>query len=195
MRRVKIDIEGIAGSPYSQSAKHDTPFLDRESHDDYDRRTWREKMTVNKDGQVCIPAMAFKQCVDTAAFKLGIKVPGRRSATYKSFFASGFFCDGDVPIANGQAIKKGEVDSVQISANSDGVRGSGKRVPRRFPTIPKWHGSVAFTIVDDLITREVFETHVKAAGIVVGIGRFRPEKGGTNGRFRPTKFQWEDFSL
>lgn len=195
MRRVKIDIESIPGSPYSQSAKHDTPFLDRESHDDYDRRTWREKTTVNANNQVCIPAMALKQCIDTSAFKLGMKVPGRRSATYKSFFSSGFFCDGDVPISNGKAINKDQVESVQISANSDGVRGSGKRVTRRFPSIPKWHGTAEFTIVDDLITREVFETHVKAAGIVVGIGRFRPEKGGTNGRFRAVKFQWEDFTL
>ena len=140
MRHVKAYLENIPGSPYSQSAKHDTPFLDRESHDDYDKRTWREKCTTNKEGQVCVPAMAFKQCLDTAAFKLGEKVPGRRNSTYKNFFASGFFCDADMPLNNGKAVLQKEVESVQISANSDGVRGSGKRVPRRFPSIPKWNG-------------------------------------------------------
>lgn len=195
MRRVKIHLENIPGSPYSQSAKHDTPFLDREAHDAWDERTWREKCTVNSEGIVCVPAMAFKQCIDTAAFKLGVKVPGRRTSTYKNFFASGFFCDADVPLANGKPIKKSEVASVKISANADGVRGSGKRVPRRFPVIPKWHGVAAFTILDDVITPEVFEQHVKAAGIVVGIGRFRPEKGGTNGRFRVTKCEWENIEL
>ena len=195
MRHVKAYLENIPGSPYSQSAKHDTPFLDRESHDDYDKRTWREKCTTNREGQVCVPAMAFKQCLDTAAFKLGEKVPGRRNSTYKNFYASGFFCDADMPLNNGKAVLQKEVESVQISANSDGVRGSGKRVPRRFPSIPKWNGVVEFTILDDLITREVFERHVKAAGIVVGIGRFRPEKGGTNGRFRAVKFEWQDVTL
>ncbi len=195
MRHVKVHLEGIPGSPYSQSAKHEEPMLDRESHDDYDKRTWQEKATTNKEGVVCIPAMAFKQCIDTAAYKLGEKVAGRGRSTYKNFFASGFFCDHDVPIANGKAITKKDADCVQISANSDGVRGSGKRVPRRFPSFPQWHGIAEFTILDDVITPEVFERHVKAAGIVVGIGRFRAEKGGTNGRFKATKFEWETMKL
>jgi hypothetical protein len=82
-----------------------------------------------------------------------------------------------------------------ISANSNGVRGSGKRVPRRFPEFGKWHGTAEFTILDDIITRDVFETHVRAAGTVVGIGRFRPENGGTNGRFRPIEFEWQDIEF
>jgi hypothetical protein len=195
MRQVKIAIENVPGSPYSQSAKHDEPMLDRESHDDYDARTWRNKCTVNKEGHVCIPAMAFKQCIDTAAYKLGQKVPDRRGATFKSFFASGFFCDHDVLISNGKPLTPTDAECKLISANSDGVRGSGKRVPRRFPEFSKYSGVAEFTILDDVITKSVFEQHVKAAGMVVGIGRFRPEKGGTNGRFRATKFEWKDISL
>src|SRR4051812_42058523 len=101
MRQVKVWIENMPGSPYSQSAKHEVPFLDRETHEDHDKRTWKSKCTVSTEGQVCIPAMACKQCIDTVAFKLGEKIPGRRGATFKSFFASGYFCNGDVPIANG----------------------------------------------------------------------------------------------
>src|SRR5215831_4494503 len=151
MRHVKVYFENIPGSPYSQSAKHDTPFLDRESHDDYDTRTWRNKCTVNKEGQVCIPAMALKQAIDTAAYKLGEKVQGRRGATFKNFFASGFFCDGDVPIANGKPLTPADAECKLISANSDGIRGSGKRVPRRFPEFPKYQGIAEFTIIDDVI--------------------------------------------
>ena len=195
MRHVKVFLENIPGSPYSQSAKHQTPFLDRESHDDFDIRTWRKKCTINKDGQVSIPAMAFKQAIDNAAYKLGEKIPGRKGAGYKAFFASGFFCDADVPISNGKPIKPEDAVCVLISANADGKRGSGSRVPRRFPSFPKWSGVAEFTILDDVITQDVFERHVKAAGMVTGIGRFRPEKGGTNGRFRPTKFEWKDFTL
>jgi hypothetical protein len=196
MRRCKVHLENIPGSPYSQSAQHETPMLDRESHNDFDERTWRDKCTVDpKSGQVCIPAMAFKQSVDTVAWKLGEKIPGRRGATYKSFFASGFFCDADVPISNGKILTKKEAEMVKISANANGKRGAGTRVPRRFPSFSKWNGVAEFTIVDDVITQEVFERHVKAAGIIVGIGRFRPENGGTNGRYRPTKFEWEDVQI
>src|SRR5262245_21182158 len=195
MRHVRVHLESIPGSPYSQSAKHETPFLDRESHDDYDKRTWRNKCTTTKEGQVAVPAMAFKQCVDNASDKLGEKIPGRRGASYKSFFASGFFCDGDVPISNGKAIKPEDADCVLISANADGKRGSGSRVPRRFPSFPKWSGVAEFTILDDVIGQDVFERHVKSAGMTTGIGRLRPEKGGTTGRFRAVRFEWKDMQL
>jgi len=195
MRVVKVHLESIPGSPYSQSAKHDVPKLDRESHDDYERRTWRDKCTVNREGQVCVPAMGLKQTIDTASFKLGEKVPGRRGATFKSFFASGFFCNCDMAISNGKPIMKQDVDSVTINAHANGKPGSGSRVPRTFPLIHKWHGIAEFTILDDIITQDVFEQHVKAGGLIVGIGRFRPENGGKNGRFRAVKFQWEDFII
>lgn len=184
MRTCKVTIESI--SPYSQSQMHDAPKLDRESHEDYETRTWLEKCTTDDKGNVCIPGMAFKQAIDTAAYKLGMKVDGRRGATFKGFFASGFMCNGDVPIG----IHKDKAVKVTINANADGVRGSGKRVKRSFPVFPKWNGIAEFTIVDDIITPDVFEAHVKAAGAIVGIGRFRAEKGGTNGRFKPTKFEW-----
>jgi hypothetical protein len=195
MRQVKVTIENIPGSPYSQSAKHYAAFLEREDHESYDRRTWKEKCTVTPEGQVCIPAMSLKQAIDTAAQKVGMKVPGRRGAGYKGFFTSGFICDHNVPIANGKAIMKDDAQSVTIYANLDGRRGGSKRGPRTFPQFDKWHGVAEFTIIDDIITPEVFEHHVKAAGMIVGIGRFRPENGGTNGRFRATKFEWQEFNI
>jgi hypothetical protein len=30
------------------------------------------------------------------------------------------------------------------------------------------------------------------AGMFIGIGRFRPEKGGTNGRFKIESIDWQD---
>jgi hypothetical protein len=160
MRICNAYLEGIA--PYSQPAQHETPKLDRESHDDYDERTWRAHATVNDQGIVCVPAMGLKQSVDSAAYKLGIKIPGRRGATYKNFFASGFICDGDMPLmakngAKGIPVTVDSLSMVKISANSDGVRGSGKRVFRRFPVIPQWSGTARFIVIDDILTPEIFE--------------------------------------
>jgi hypothetical protein len=198
MRICRSWIEAIPGSPYSQSGFLDeVPMLDRESHEDYDARVWREHCTTNGSGQICIPAMAFKQTVDVAAFKTGMKVPGRRGATYRNFFASGFFCNGDVPIANGSALTKADADMTAIWASSTGRRGGsgGSRVKRRYPEFKKWHGVVEFTIVDDIITPDIFEHHLKIAGVIVGIGRFRPENGGTYGRFRVANFEWQEMAV
>lgn len=195
MKLLKVTLESIDGSPYSQSALHGSDMLDRESWEDYDTRTWREKCTVNSKGQVCIPAMGLKQCIDTAAFKLGLKVPNRRGATFKGFFASGFFVNEDVPIGNGKALTKADAVMQMINANANGKRGPGTRVPRRFPQFPKWHGVAEITIVDDIITPDIFEHHTKIGGLIVGLGRFRPENGGKNGRFRPVKFEWQELSV
>lgn len=195
MKQCKITIKGLPTSPYSQSAKYETPVLDRESADDYDTRTWRDHCTVNSDGIVCIPSMAIKQGLDRTAQKLAIKVPGRRGATFKSFFQSGVFCNANAPIKNGQWLKPEDGDCALIYANADGVRGSGKRVWRRFPAFHDWHALIECVVVDDIITNPIFEQTFKAFGIIVGIGRFRPENGGINGRFRVEKFEWEDLNL
>ena len=190
MRTVKVHLESIPGSPYSQSAKYEEPMKDRESHEDFDRRTWKKHCTVNRDGKVCIPSMGAKKCIDTTAYKLGHKVPGRKGATFKGFFKSGYFCNGDAVLyANGKALTPDDAKMVVIFADAQG-KGGGGRVQRRFPVFEKWQCVIEFTIVDDVITPEVFETHVKAAGLINGIGRFRPENGGSNGRFRATKFEW-----
>jgi len=195
MKRVTIKIQGI--TPYSASRKTDEiPMMDRESHADYEQRVWRDKVTTDAQGRVCIPAMAFKQGIDTAGYKLGEKVPNRRGATFKNFITSGIVCEGDAPLrVNGSWLTKDDAKPVTISANADGVRGSAKRVPRTFPVFNQWECEVVFVVTDDILTEAVVEQHVKALGVLVGVGRFRPEKGGPNGRFKVLDFVWEDFRL
>lgn len=186
MRKVTVHLEGI--SPYSQSRQHDEPKIDKETHDAYDKRTWREKANYDPNtGIIYIPAMALKQAMDSAAKKLGDQIPGKGKATYTKHFVADVICDANVPLG----IHKDEVAQVTINANADGVRGSGKRVKRSFPVIPKWAATAEFTVLDDTVTPEVFERTLTAAGMGIGIGRFRAEKGGLNGRFRPTKFYWQ----
>jgi hypothetical protein len=142
---------------------------------------------------VVIPNMALKQAIDAAAFKLGIKVKGRGPTTYKNFFASGLLIESDVPIRNGKDfLTPDDAEKVTISCNPLGVRGGGKRVTRRFPVFHGWHGIVPVLVIDDILVPEIVEQHVRAAGMVVGIGRFRPQNGGVNGRFRLVEAKWED---
>jgi hypothetical protein len=197
MKICTATLTGIPGSPYSQSGfLNHIPKLERESAEDYDLRTWREHCNTNDSGQICIPAMGLKMAIDTTAFKLGEKVPGRRGATYRSFFESGFIVDGDVPIANGKALKPDDAEMVAIMSDSKGRRGAsgGSRVLRRFPVFKEWSGPARFIIMDELIM-PVFPQHLNACGWIVGLGRFRPENGGTNGRFRVTDIKWEEVSF
>lgn len=183
---VEVEFEGI--SPYSQSRMHDAPKLEKETYDDYEQRTWREKCTADEDGNVFIPAMAFKQALDAVAKRLGDQIPGKGKSTYTKHFTGGVICEQDIPLG----YVKDEAPAITINANSDGVRGSGKRVKRTFPQWQKWKGVARFIILDDTVTKPVFERHFLEAGRFIGIGRFRPEKGGLNGRWRPVKYEWSE---
>jgi hypothetical protein len=190
MKTVTVTLKSV--TPYSQSRQHDTPRKQGETWEDYEKRTWRDKCNIANgaaDGEIIIPAMALKQLLDSSAKKLSIQIPGKGKATYTKHFISDVICDNDIPLG----VKKSEVKSVTINANSDGVRGSGKRVKRTFPQIEKWEATTAtFTIFDDTITRDIFEQTLTFGGKSIGIGRFRPEKGGLNGRFVCSNFRWSD---
>ena len=183
-KTVEVHITGL--SPYSSSRQHDTPKIDKERPDEYDQRTWREKLTTAADGTVVIPAMAFKQALDKCAKTLSIQVPGKGKATFTKHFLSGCVCLQDVSLG----IHKDKVAPITINAHADGVRGSGKRVKRTFPQIPSWHGVATFALLDDAITKDVFERVMRESGSFVGVGRFRPENGGLNGRYTIDKIIW-----
>lgn len=185
MYRITVTVKGI--SPLSQSRMHATPFLERESHADYDLRTWREKCNYDSDGNVFVPAMAMKQAMDAAAKRLAIPDPDNKRASLTKFFVSDVICERHLLIG----IKKDAMPSITINANSDGVRGSGKRVLRTFPQTPYWGGSTSFLVMDEKITKDVFERVIRAAGQSIGVGQFRPERGGLNGRWEVVKLSQE----
>jgi hypothetical protein len=185
----RLTITGL--TPYSQSRQHDEPKLEGENHEAYDVRTWRSKLSVavrNDAATVVIPAHGLHQSIAAAAKYSKRQIPGQGKATWTAKFLSGITLMED-PALN---LSPDAVGCVTISANADGVRGSGKRVPRRFPIIPQWETTFDVYILDPIITQDVFREMVEISGMFIGIGRFRPEKGGTNGRFKISALAWED---
>lgn len=182
-----IKITGI--SSLSQSRQHNDPKAhDRESPDDYDARTWRSKLNVSRQtGTVIIPQHGMQQALIAAARYSKMQIPGQGKATYTKKFEGGIAILNEIDTG----ILPEDVDMITISANSDGVRGSGKRVPRRFPMLHEWSATFDVTILDLTITEPVMRTMVEIAGMFIGIGRFRPEKGGQNGRFRLDAMDWQ----
>lgn len=185
--RALVTIRGL--SPLSQSRNHGEPRIEGESLDDYDARTWRSKLNVGPAGTIVIPAHGLHQAIAAAAKYSGRQIPGQGKKTWTAKFTTGIalFDDCDTAIAPAEA------QMVTISANSDGVRGSGKRVTRRFPFLPPgWTASFEVMILDPIITETIFREMLELSGMFIGVGRFRPEKGGTNGRFAIDRLVWED---
>ena len=168
-----------SSSPYSQSRFHNVPKLDKENHDDHEKRTWMKRLHINDDGNVFIPPMSFKNCIAECAKYLSVQIPGKGKATYTKHFEAGMLVMDPLVLD----IKEKDVPGEWLHVPSDGRRGGTRRVMKCFPQIKEWAGDVIFYILDDTITEEVFKYHLEQAGKFIGIGRFRPRNNGFYGRF------------
>lgn len=184
MFKATAHLESI--SPYSPSRMHDTPKLEKERPDDYEKRTWREKAHANDNGQIFMPPMGFKLCLAECAKFMSEQIPGKGKATWTKHFEAGVLCMEPLVLP----AKKDEVQGEWFNMNSDGKRGSGTRVRRCFPVIPEWKGAVSFYVIDSTITETVFRHHMSEAGKFIGVGRFRPRNGGFYGRFKLIDLEW-----
>jgi len=173
-------------SPYSQSRHVTTDKLPRESHKDFEVRTWRDRVHINDAGNIFIPPMAFKNAISEAAKFLSMQIVGKGKSTYTKHFEAGVL----VPEGLELPIKKEDVVGEWLFLPSDGKRGSGSRVDKCYPLIRQWDGQVSFLILDEIITEEVFRAHIELAGKFIGIGRFRPRNNGFYGRFKVEEVAW-----
>ncbi len=197
-----VTIKGTA--PYSQSHKHDDEKLEGERPEDYDKRTWRSKMNVQPTGKqkkgadgkmvpeytMIIPAFGIHMALIEAARYSKRQIQGQGKATWTAKIRSGV-------AMMSPGILNVDPDSVTIptvlNVHADGKRGSGARVTRRFPQIPAgWEATFEVTILDPIITEVVFTEVVELAGLFIGVGQFRPENSGSNGRFQIKDIKWID---
>lgn len=192
MKNVIATVEGV--SPYSQSRSYEVDKLQGEGPDDYERRTWRNRMHVAPDGQVFIPPMAYKNVVAETSKFLSISIPGKGKTTYTKHFEAGILA---VEMAK-LGIMADAVQYERLFVPADGRPGGGKRVHRCFPLIPAgWRADFHYIVLDETVLQTsvegdftVFEHVLRRAGQFIGIGRFRPRNRGFYGRFSV-----EDFTI
>lgn len=177
-------------SPYGQSRNYTREIskLDKESAANYEERTWFNRLHTTKDGYVFIPPQSFKSALESAAKYIGAKIPGKKNNTYTKHFEAGVI----VPEALVLPIKQSEVHGEWLFLPSDGRPGGGTRVWKCMPRIDEWEGGVDFLIMDETVTPDVFEYHLKQAGQFIGIGFFRPQRRGYWGRFTVENITWEN---
>jgi hypothetical protein len=188
---VTVQIELIGVTPLSFGKHHDEPYLSNEKELAYEKRTYSEKLHFADTGELFVPAMMAKKSLDAAVKRTGEKVRGRGNTTYGKFFEGGCIPDGNFPLTwMGEPILKNNVKGEKLFVPSDGIAGSGKRVTKYFPLIPEWEVTGTFAILDNLIDPDTFKRMLKHAGTFIGLGRWRPQKGGLYGRFVVKKVTW-----
>src|SRR5262249_1189375 len=199
MRIATATIIGL--SPYSQSKHHDIPAaFEKESNAAYDLRTWREHCTVDDNDVVAIPGMAIKLGLELAASKFQERVPEKGQKTWKDFINGGVFpAEQCFPVwtpGEGRKWKpllKSEIGSIPVFCHANGKRRTASRVIRTYPIVNKWRANISLHVVDDVVTEEVLRRYLEEVGSTIGIGRFRPENSGMNGRFLVKDFAMTAF--
>lgn len=185
-----------SAAPYSQSrlfTKTEVPALEKESPADYGMRNWRHHQHSDKDGNIYIPPMALKNALMECAQYLGEKIPGKGQSTWTRFFTAGILCTEPVVLKDmaGKPFHRDSTECETFMCSVNGKRGPGPRVPRTFPVIREWQADAIFYILDETITRDVFDRYFSEAGKFIGVGRFRPRNGGTYGRFYAEVTDWK----
>ena len=189
MKQATVKLTGKSPLSFSKHINEERP--DRESHGDFEDRTWSERMHYDEKENVFIPPMMIKNALSEAAKYRSEKIPGSGMATFTKHFEAGIMVLDAIPLG----IKKKDVKKETLYVPSDGRRGGTKRVNRHFPKIPEgWKGEVKIYVIDEKITRDVLQRHLNEAGNFIGLGRFRPRNNGYYGRFDAEITKWEDYN-
>jgi hypothetical protein len=185
-------------SPYSQSYYFSTAKPLKMKPDEFDELYWREHAHVVKSGpqagHMVIPAQHFKNALAEVAKYLSVRIAGKGQSTYSKNFRAGVLVPSDLILPVKVAQKTGLPDPDEVAAGldvpceavmcaADGKPGSAKKVKRHFPIVNQWAGDVTFLVVDETIDEATFVTHLRHAGQMIGIGRWRPINNGRYGRF------------
>lgn len=123
-----------------------------------------------QDGRYAIPAVALKKALIAASHKdLGIE----KTLVKKALFLRVTDPYGNIPL-----------DCDQPEIREDVVRvGQGSTDLRYRPMFHRWACNITWEVDGELLTEGDLCTLVNRAGFGVGIGDWRPEKGGEYGRF------------
>lgn len=173
-------------TPISFSRYHATPKLEKEGHDDHEKRTWRNKCHVDDNGHVMVTQFMLKNMLSESAKRLGTRIPDDRKKTFTKHFEGGVLVSDCMRLP----IKIDDVEGMWLHVPSDGRRGGSKRVMKCFPVIKEWDGTALFYILDETITENVFRETLEEGGKFVGMGSLRVANNGIFGRFEVADLKW-----
>jgi hypothetical protein len=180
MKTIQVCVNGISSLlqhryPLEDAENKITAKNKKQTEDDVELSLYRLP-----DGTIYQPAIHFISAMKKAGAKY--QIPGQGKATYKNLIGSGavLITPDAIPHRN----QKYDIDvrPVVIAATKG-------RIARKRPCFQSW--SLQFTIEydEDEITAAMIQELLNYAGRRVGIGDFRPEKGGPFGRFLVSEFK------
>jgi len=136
--------------------------------------------TLPVPGAYGFPASAFKQ----AAVRAAKQVPGMTMVDTQGYF----FIKAATPDDAEQLVGPLRYSEMQINEDAVRLAGPGRPVDLRFrPYFLNWEVDLEIEYNASLVSPEQIVFLLDSAGFGVGVGEWRPEKGGNYGRFHVKK--------
>lgn len=180
LKKFKVKIESKGRMMCSRDCTRDFPETIEEKKDPeaYDSRIWRERAYF-RDGEVIIPGSMVQASLMNATILLGERIGGGKQGKGLKQVMKLVRITGEIRTGIKRKNLKPELKMVPHNATTGAYK-----VPRRFPIIPKYKGTLIITYpnVQGLSRKKIIE-YLNNAGEVSGLGAFAPRSGGDNGRF------------
>lgn len=182
MRKFSITIEPATRFSWGKQIPACESRKDYKKHEE---ENWKGRAHI-VDGVVSIPSVAFKQALVEAAKYDGRVIPGAGKKTYTKLF------ERAVQVTSTYTSTGKNEDALTeewLFVSSDGKKGSASRsgkVWKKFPILEAdgtWTATFELTVCDQRLTKELVKEFSTIAGFFIGLGRWRPENGGSNGMF------------
>ena len=77
MKKARCQLRSASPLSMSRFYSMEFPKEKKESHEDYEKRTWQHRLHTNDSGFVVIPMNMFKNCLSAAAKYLSMQIPGK----------------------------------------------------------------------------------------------------------------------
>jgi hypothetical protein len=178
MKEIKVSIKGI--TPLLMHR-----FLTKGADAPSKRRTgvpdWKQEAELalykNPDGIIYEPAEHLEKSIQNAA--KSFKIAGKRGATYSKLVGATLEIYPD-------AIPH-KIQAYEIDARSVVVQRA--RIMRYRPRFDAWELEFTIRLLDEQLPISVIKEILDQAGLYVGIGDYRPQRGGKFGKFTVTEFK------
>jgi hypothetical protein len=191
VRTATIKIRGVSALLYGSRVNINLfPKKNNESHDDYEKRTWRERCHATEDGRLFTPSFALKRMLATTAKSANERIPGKGMQTWGKKFRTGIMVPEHLILT--PTTKKADVHGHWAFVPSDGKTGGGTRVDRCFPLVQEWGGEFQVILLEECIREDVVLKYAQDAGMNNGLGTWRPQSGGDYGRFKVEGISWDE---
>lgn len=178
MEILSIRLEGISPLLMHRFPVGDVDLKSKEKNNKKNQDDVESYMYLDENGKLVQPSTHIIGCLKRAGTKF--QVTGSGKLTYKNLLGSGAVMISPDMIPH-------EMQTWTVDRRPVVVMRA--RIVRSRPMLSKWALNFSIEYDEDEITKGTLKEILDYAGRRVGIGDFRPEKGGPFGRFITTKFE------